>query len=750
MKKYKINVMKWNLEKYNSNPLSYQKFQILLLMENANTHLVSLFKDYLLFDDTTEFFKEYYKKKEIYQRLKTIYDYYESSSYLFPNYTAINEGKYIYRNIIKKQKLIDYLEDLEDKKQEKEEKKAKKNKNLNLYENEQNSSSCFDVFDSLVYNNIIKETGNDSKINELFCVVNNNNEGGDSFASIMKLAEEIKDIKEKENKNNKENKEIKDKTKIKENKDKKEIKEGREIKENKENKESKESKESKNIYIYNKKDSKINLNNINNKIKNRIESKIYVSRRVGINQNQNPNNHNSNQNSINSKKIFKKAKVNININNVLNNNFSNLNAKNITHNYSNRNQVMNSDTCKSNEYLKNNLSNASYSNKKNNYKKNNIIINIINNNKTNNYQSNINYFSNYTSNNPNENINSDSNRNNNLITADSSKYNSINYKKYTSKNNNNNKSKNSLTMKEQNQNELKSVIIKYSQNHSKKLPKKTKSDAKSKLLSFRLTTDINLTDRIKNDVSKSKLNKSGKDQSKTKSLIGQRNNMKKRTKTEILGTQSDIFLFGQQNEINPYSYNKSINRQILKNINLTNTHRPHKDISLINKKIINYHFGINSNKVEKKCIKHISTNSQNLTGVKIINKVSPLPLKEIVKKKIGVFSFNNTERTSRNHSKEQINKHNTMIKRNHLDSFSPKKTQELIYKKMKKIYNKKSAIICSFFKSAGSNKKIIKDLKIKKKNNNNISNINSNNYKGINSAINNKEIFNKAVKDKNF
>ena len=126
MKKYKINVMKWNLEKYNSSPLFYQKFQILLLMENANTHLVSIFKDYLLYDDTTEFFKEYYYKKDIYERLKTIFDYYESSSYLFPNYTAINEGKYIYRNIIKKQNLIDYLEDLEDKKKEKEEKKAKK------------------------------------------------------------------------------------------------------------------------------------------------------------------------------------------------------------------------------------------------------------------------------------------------------------------------------------------------------------------------------------------------------------------------------------------------------------------------------------------------------------------------------------------------------------------------------------------------------------------------------------------------
>ena len=79
-----------------------------------------------------------------------------------------------------------------------------------------------------------------------------------------------------------------------------------------------------------------------------------------------------------------------------------------------------------------------------------------------------------------------------------------------------------------------------------------------------------------------------------------------------------------------------------------------------------------------------------------------------------------------------------------MDSFSPKKSQEILYKKMKKIYNKKSAIISSFFKSVGSNKKI-KGLKIKKKNNN--SNIN---YKGITTVINSKELFNRTSKDKNF
>ena len=705
MNKYKNNVMKWNLEKYNSSPVFYQKFQILLLMENANTHLVSLFKDYLLLDDITEFFKDYYKRREIYERLKTILNYYESSSYIFPNYTAINEGKYIYRNIIKKQQLIDYLEYLEDKKKEKDEKRARKNKNfnfnLNILENEQNNSSCFDVFNSKVYNSIIKETGNDSKINELFCIVKNNNESEDSLASILKLSEEIKEYKKKEIRQNKEFKE-------------------KDIKKSKEFKEKEKIIENKNNNINNKNYTNINLYNINKKIKNKIESKIFILRKGGNKQNKNNNN---------SKKVLKKIKLNLNINNILNNN-SNLITKNYNYNYSNRNHIINNDTSKSNDNFKNNPSNSSHSNNKNNYKKNNIIINIINNNKTNNYQSNINYYSNYTSNNQTENIQSDIK--NNINSTDNSKYYSINRKMYNS----NNKIKINTTIKDQS--ELKKLITKYSVNNQKTISKKKKTNTKSKILSLGLKTDINLTDRTKNGKSLSNLIRSGKDQSKikTKIFISPRYNKQKRTKTDILGNQTDIFILGQQNEINSCHGNKSINRQILKSINLTNTHKLHKNTYLINKKVINNKFDINKKKADNKFIMHISTNSQNLTGIKI-SKVSPLALKEIMKKKIGVFSFNFTERTSRNHSKKQI-KNNTMAKKNYLDSFSPKISQDIIYKKMKKKDNKKSAIINSFIKNVGSNKKI-KDLI--RKNNNSI-----NNSKRICTIINNNEVFNKSVK----
>ena len=699
MKKYKINIMKWNLEKYNSTPLFYQKFQILLLMENANTHLVSIFKDHLLFDDMTEFFREYYVKKEIFSRLKTIFDYYESSSYLFPNYTAISEGKYIYRNIIRKQKLIDYLEDLEDKMKEKEEKKNLKNKTKlkNNNQIEQSSSSCEVVFDTKIYENIRKETENDSKINELFCVGNNSNDL-DSFSSILKLAEELKERDSK-------NKDINNST----------------------------IKEKKNINHHQK------INSITENI-NETERKIYVSRRTNMNQNP----------KIYNKKTIKKGIKNININNFKNKNNSGLITRNFNLTERNKNNnKLNLDPSKSNDFIKTNqntFSTNKYITAKYNYKKNNIIINIINNNKNTNYNNTNNYFPNYNFTNPHENYNPNSNKyfySNYVSTDNNYNYKNNNQRIYTNQNTKNNNFPISESINS------KRIFSKpKSTNHNNKI---NKTQIKSKLLSFRLTDSNfiqNLTERIKNKTN-SNSRKGSKNKSISKSIFSPinkniTNNMKKRTKTEILGNKTDIFIFGQQPE--NISYNKSINRQILKNINLTNN-KPHKEIFLVNKKIINYHFNMNNNLSNKKTIsKHISTNSQNLTDKKIINKIIQFSTRDAMKKngESTVFSVNKTERTSRNHSKDKMNKvNNTTIKKNYLDSFSPKKSQDLIYNKIK---NKKNDSVYTFLKSINSNKRI-KNIKDKISN---YSIINNTNYKGVNKNKNYKELHKRILSGKNF
>ena len=158
--RYKKNIIKWNLEKYNSNNELYNKYQVQMLLENVNTHLISTFKDYLFYDDLTEFFSKFYKKWESTELLGPLFAYYEKSSYIFPNYTSLKERKYIYKNIVKKQLLINYLEDIEN--------KRKKN-NLNRNKKEFIKSNNEKIFDTQLYNNIFINNGNNnSNINLLF------------------------------------------------------------------------------------------------------------------------------------------------------------------------------------------------------------------------------------------------------------------------------------------------------------------------------------------------------------------------------------------------------------------------------------------------------------------------------------------------------------------------------------------------------------------------------------------------------
>ena len=806
MNKYDKNIVKCNLEKYNTTPLFYEKFQVLLLMENANVHLVSLFKDYLLYDDSTEFFKEYYRKKEIYPLLKKIYNYYECSSYLFPNYTAINEGKYIYRNIIRKQKLIDYLEDLEEKKCEKEEKRKKKYRNQSMNEN---SSSFIEVFSPKIYENIRKETENDSKINELFCIGNGNktNSGCDSILSILKLTEEIKEndkdkrkeleksikyktYKNSNNKNIISNNDISIKKNHINNKkinnenfsngiidsnnniidNNKPINFNNKIVDNKKDSIKKINQNSSNDIDNNKSIKQHSINDIgykksnirkklnkNNNKDNHSEGKLYISRRINVSQNI----------SRNSKKIYNKKLINKNIkinSNILSDN-QNSSLRNYNHlNLTERNKdsnKLNLDQIKSNNFMRSRQNLQSNKNFKNNYKKNNIIINIINNNKNNNYH----YINNYYTNNTNTNNNKNKSNNNNqekYIKTEKINYKASSNTRISTENNNNNRSNIIIGFRLNSKGKMvknKSISknSKKNSNTNKNL-KKNKKYIKSNLLSSRLTDSNflrNLTERIKNQSNSNSIKKYT-NKIKTKAIISPKNrlNMKKRNNTEMIMNKTDILLFGQQFDSNQYK--KSINRQILKNINLTNNKKGHKEISIVNKKIINYRLNLNNilnnhkniNKSNNKSyIKHVSKNSQNLTDIKIISKIGSIPINQLIKKNgIGSLNLNKTERTSRNHSKNDINKiYNTTIKKNYLDSLSSKNNGELIYNKIHKIQNKKN--IYSFLKCIKSDKKI-KNLKAKKnKNYTTVCNIND---QGITNIMNSKEIHKRTSSEKNY
>ena len=112
-------------KKYSSGDFSFNKICINNLVFNENSLVVARFKDFLIYDDNTEFIRRFYADKDCKQRLTKILNFYEKYSKIFPNYLVLKENKYLYRNIRKKQKMIDAFNEI--KKEEKENRKKLKN-----------------------------------------------------------------------------------------------------------------------------------------------------------------------------------------------------------------------------------------------------------------------------------------------------------------------------------------------------------------------------------------------------------------------------------------------------------------------------------------------------------------------------------------------------------------------------------------------------------------------------------------------
>ena len=138
-------------KKYKISELVYGTVVIKNILFNEKTHIVAIFKDYLIADDLSEFLKRYYTKSESLVRLPRFFEYYETYSKIYPNYTALRESKYIYKNIHKKQKMIDLQQKIE----ESEEKKRIKNKNNKHKRNKEKDDL---VFSTDIYNSIVNDS----------------------------------------------------------------------------------------------------------------------------------------------------------------------------------------------------------------------------------------------------------------------------------------------------------------------------------------------------------------------------------------------------------------------------------------------------------------------------------------------------------------------------------------------------------------------------------------------------------------
>ena len=164
------------------------------LMCNGRCHLVAVFKNYLIEDDKSEYLRRFYKKKESGPRLKKLFAYHQETSVIFPNYVPLSESKYLYNNVIKKQRVIDEQQSLDKLRKE------NKNRKLSLIKKEDrmfNSTICGEILTSnqsvlrivfgLDYKNNENKNDKNNKHDESDC------EDFDKLINELEKAEEIAD-----------------------------------------------------------------------------------------------------------------------------------------------------------------------------------------------------------------------------------------------------------------------------------------------------------------------------------------------------------------------------------------------------------------------------------------------------------------------------------------------------------------------------------------------------------------------------
>jgi len=75
-------------------------------MYNEPRHIVIIFKDYLIFDDFSEYLKRFYVTNEAFERLPRVFNFYAAYSKFSPNFIGLSKSelKIMLKNIERKQK----------------------------------------------------------------------------------------------------------------------------------------------------------------------------------------------------------------------------------------------------------------------------------------------------------------------------------------------------------------------------------------------------------------------------------------------------------------------------------------------------------------------------------------------------------------------------------------------------------------------------------------------------------------------
>ena len=177
------NLVRKKLIKRYEEPSSFYDVKIINdIIYNQRSHYVETFKEYLIFEDINEFLKRFYPLNESKKKLSKILVFYEKYSKIYANYTTLPESKYMYKNIKRKQKMIDNMQNSDD--------------DENSNEEDENSSTEERIFTTHARNSINSKThslyfNTESKIN---------NSNTKSDISIKNFINKISVIEENANK----------------------------------------------------------------------------------------------------------------------------------------------------------------------------------------------------------------------------------------------------------------------------------------------------------------------------------------------------------------------------------------------------------------------------------------------------------------------------------------------------------------------------------------------------------------------
>ena len=181
LKKYCNNIL---LKKYNISSNELNKKIISNMIYNEKLHVVSCFKEFLIFYDPAEFLSDFYFLKESKKCIKTYSEFYSLNSRIFPNYILLSESKYIFNNIKKKQRLLDIIEDNKnnmnynkENSQKLEINQCEINNEYSLHINDSENFNYCTIFTPSIVNSIKKDfdTSNISNISKIISIIDNIN-----------------------------------------------------------------------------------------------------------------------------------------------------------------------------------------------------------------------------------------------------------------------------------------------------------------------------------------------------------------------------------------------------------------------------------------------------------------------------------------------------------------------------------------------------------------------------------------------